>query len=61
MVDGVAGAQRGSAAGVIVLMLLLINRKDLMGSSSIRDWMNVVAWTTVGIVVVLSVALMFVG
>jgi Mn2+/Fe2+ NRAMP family transporter len=32
-----------------------------MGSFINPRWMNVVAWTTVGIVVVLSVALMFIG
>ena len=42
---------------ILVMMLLLINRKDLMGSFVNPRWMNVVAWTTAGIVVVLSVAL----
>jgi Mn2+/Fe2+ NRAMP family transporter len=46
---------------ILVMMLLLINRKDLMGRFVNPRWMNGVAWTTVVIVVVLSVALMFVG
>jgi Mn2+/Fe2+ NRAMP family transporter len=43
------------------MMLLLINREDLMGRFVNPRWMNVIAWTTAGIVVVLSVALIFVG
>ena len=46
---------------ILVMMLLLINRKDLMGKFVNPRWMNVIAWTTAGIVVILSVALMFVG
>jgi NRAMP (natural resistance-associated macrophage protein)-like metal ion transporter len=45
---------------ILVMMLLLINRKDLMGRFVNPRWMNVIAWATAGIVVVLSVALMFV-
>jgi Mn2+/Fe2+ NRAMP family transporter len=43
---------------VIILMLLLINRKDLMGEHVNSTWLNVVAWLTAGIVIVLSVMLM---
>jgi Mn2+/Fe2+ NRAMP family transporter len=43
---------------VIILMLLLINRKDLMGSHVNSHWFNVAAWLTAGIVTVLSVMLM---
>jgi Mn2+/Fe2+ NRAMP family transporter len=44
---------------VLVLMLLLINRKDLMGKYVNARWMNVVAWTTAGIIVVLSIGYMW--
>ncbi len=43
---------------VIILMLLLINRKDLMGEHVNSRWFNVAAWLTAGIVIVLSVMLM---
>ena len=43
---------------VIILMLLLINRKDLMGKYVNSHWLNIVAWLTAGIVIVLSVMLM---
>jgi Mn2+/Fe2+ NRAMP family transporter len=43
---------------VIILMLLLINRKDLMGQYVNSHWFNVAAWLTAGIVIVLSVMLM---
>jgi Mn2+/Fe2+ NRAMP family transporter len=46
---------------ILVMMLLLINRKDLMGRFVNPRWMNVIAWTTAAVVVVLSIALMFVG
>jgi Mn2+/Fe2+ NRAMP family transporter len=41
------------------MMLLLINRKDLMGTFVNPLWMNAIAWTTAVIVVGLSAALMF--
>jgi Mn2+/Fe2+ NRAMP family transporter len=43
---------------VIVLMLLLINRKDLMGKRVNSRWFNAVAWTTAVVVSILSVLLM---
>ncbi len=43
---------------VIVLMLLLINRKDLMGEYTNSHWFNVIAWLTAIIVSILSVMLM---
>jgi Mn2+/Fe2+ NRAMP family transporter len=46
---------------ILVMMLLLINRKDLMGRFVNPRWMNAIAWATAAVVVVLSVALMFVG
>ena len=44
---------------ILVMMLLLINRKDLMGSFVNPRWMNVVAWTTAAVVVVLSVGYVY--
>jgi Mn2+/Fe2+ NRAMP family transporter len=43
---------------VIVLMLLLINRKDLMGKHTNSLWFNAIAWLTAIIVSILSVMLM---
>jgi Mn2+/Fe2+ NRAMP family transporter len=43
---------------VIILMLLLINRKDLMGEYVNPRWFNAAAWLTAAIVIVLSVMLM---
>jgi Mn2+/Fe2+ NRAMP family transporter len=44
---------------VIVLMLILINRKDLMGEHVNSRFFNVIAWATCLIVIALNVALMF--
>jgi NRAMP (natural resistance-associated macrophage protein)-like metal ion transporter len=46
---------------VIVFMLLLINRKDLMGEYVNSTWFNAVAWLTAAVVIVLSLVLMFTG
>jgi Mn2+/Fe2+ NRAMP family transporter len=46
---------------VIVLMLLLINRKDLMGEHVNARWFNAIAWLTAIVVSILSVMLMFHG
>ncbi|MGH9586646.1 MAG: NRAMP family divalent metal transporter [Acidobacteriaceae bacterium] len=43
---------------VIVLMLLLINRKDLMGKHTNGRWFDAIAWATAIIVSVLSVVWM---
>lgn len=43
---------------VVILMLLLINRKDLMGEYTNSKWFNGVAWVTAVVVTVLSVVLM---
>jgi Mn2+/Fe2+ NRAMP family transporter len=43
---------------VIVLMLILINRKDLMGPHTNRRWFNAIAWLTAIVVSILSVILM---
>ncbi|HMD21343.1 MAG TPA: divalent metal cation transporter [Alloacidobacterium sp.] len=44
---------------VIVFMLLLINRKDLMGTHVNSHWFNAAAWLTAVIVTILSGILMF--
>src|SRR5580693_2162009 len=44
---------------VIVFMLLLINRKDLMGEFVNSGWFNAVAWLTAAVVIVLSLVMMF--
>ena len=44
---------------VIVLMLILINRKDLMGEHVNSRLFNVIAWATSLIVIGLNVALIF--
>ena len=43
---------------VVILMLLLINRKDLMGEYTNSRWFNGVAWVTAVVVTILSVILM---
>ncbi|MBW4025870.1 NRAMP family divalent metal transporter [Acidipila rosea] len=43
---------------VIIFMLLLINRRDLMGDHVNSLWFNIAAWTVAVIVIVLSVVLM---
>ena len=43
---------------VIVFMLLLINRKDLMGKHVNSHWFNAAAWVTAITVTVLSLILM---
>jgi Mn2+/Fe2+ NRAMP family transporter len=44
---------------VVILMLLLINRRDLMGEYVNSRWFNMVAWLTAILVIALSVFLMF--
>lgn len=44
---------------VIILMLLLINRKDLMGEHVNSRWLNIVAWATAIIVITLSFLMFF--
>jgi NRAMP (natural resistance-associated macrophage protein)-like metal ion transporter len=46
---------------VIILMLLLINRKNLMGEHVNSRWFNAIAWLTAIVVSVLSVMLMVHG
>ncbi|HVG28007.1 MAG TPA: Nramp family divalent metal transporter [Acidobacteriaceae bacterium] len=46
---------------VLFFMLRLINNKQLMGQYTNKRWFNVVAWTTAGIVMVLSVVMMWQG
>ena len=45
---------------VIIYMLLLINRKDLMGKHTNSTWFNAVAWATAVIVIALSAVLAYV-
>jgi Mn2+/Fe2+ NRAMP family transporter len=40
-------------------MLLLINRRDLMGDFVNSRWFNAVAWLTAAVVIVLSLVMMF--
>ncbi|HVJ09041.1 MAG TPA: Nramp family divalent metal transporter [Acidisarcina sp.] len=44
---------------VIILMLMLINRKDLMGEHVNSKWFNAIAWLTAIIVIGLSIAMLF--
>lgn len=44
---------------VIILMLKLINRKDLMGEHVNSKWFNAIAWLTALIVIGLSIAMLF--
>lgn len=44
---------------VLIAMLILINKRDLMGRHTNTRFYNVVAWTTTVIVIVLSVVLVF--
>jgi Mn2+/Fe2+ NRAMP family transporter len=46
---------------VLIFMLLLINRKDLMGEHVNPRWFNVVAWLTAAIVIALSVGMLVAG
>jgi NRAMP (natural resistance-associated macrophage protein)-like metal ion transporter len=46
---------------VIIFMLLLINRRDLMGDNVNSRWFNVVAWLTAIVVIALSLVMMFTG
>ena len=41
---------------VLIFMLLLINKKDLMGEYVNKPLFNVVAWATTAIMIVLTVA-----
>jgi len=44
---------------VLVFMLLLVNKKELMGEYVNSRLYNVIAWATTGIMTVLSVALLW--
>jgi Mn2+/Fe2+ NRAMP family transporter len=46
---------------VIIFMLLLINRKDLMGEYVNSGWFNAVAWVTAIVVIGLSLVMLFTG
>src|SRR2546421_820512 len=42
---------------VLIFVLLLVNDKELMGSYVNSKWYNVVSWTTVGVMMVLTIAM----
>jgi NRAMP (natural resistance-associated macrophage protein)-like metal ion transporter len=44
---------------VMIFMLRLINKTELMGEHTNNRWFNAIAWGTAGIVIALSVAMMF--
>ena len=44
---------------VMILMLVLINKPELMGKHTNNRWFNVIAWATAVIVIGLSVAMLF--
>jgi NRAMP (natural resistance-associated macrophage protein)-like metal ion transporter len=44
---------------VVIFMLLLINRRDLMGDHINSRWFNAVAWLTAIVVIALSLVMMF--
>jgi len=46
---------------VLVYMLKLINRPRLMGSYKNKPWQNAVAWTTAGVMIVLTGGLVYTG
>jgi NRAMP (natural resistance-associated macrophage protein)-like metal ion transporter len=46
---------------VIILMLLLINRADLMDENVNSHWFNIVAWATAVVLIGLSVVMLFIG
>jgi Mn2+/Fe2+ NRAMP family transporter len=43
---------------VLIFVLLLINDRELMGNYTNSRWYNVVAWTTVGIMIALTIAML---
>jgi NRAMP (natural resistance-associated macrophage protein)-like metal ion transporter len=45
---------------VMILMLILINKPELMGKHTNNRWFNLIAWTTAIVVIGLSVSLLFV-
>ncbi len=44
---------------ILVFMLKLVNKHELMGKYTNSMWFNVVAWTTAGIVIALSLVLVW--
>jgi Mn2+/Fe2+ NRAMP family transporter len=44
---------------VLIFMLMLINRKPLMGDMRNRLWQNVVAWSTAGVMIVLTAMMLW--
>jgi Mn2+/Fe2+ NRAMP family transporter len=46
---------------VLIFMLVLVNRADLMGEWRNSWGFNAVAWATVGVMIVLTLALVYLG
>jgi Mn2+/Fe2+ NRAMP family transporter len=44
---------------IMIFMLKLINKTELMGEHTNSTWFNIVAWVTAGIVIVLSLVMMW--
>jgi Mn2+/Fe2+ NRAMP family transporter len=44
---------------IMIFMLKLINKHELMGKHTNSRWFNAVAWLTAGIVIVLSLVMMW--
>jgi Mn2+/Fe2+ NRAMP family transporter len=44
---------------VLIFMLLLTNDREVMGSYVNSRWFNIVAWTTVAVMIALTLALTF--
>jgi Mn2+/Fe2+ NRAMP family transporter len=42
---------------VLIFVLLLINDRELMGAYTNSRWYNVISWLTVGIMIVLTIAM----
>lgn len=43
---------------VLICMMLLVNNKEIMGKYVNKRWMNIVGWTTITVLVVLSIVLL---
>ncbi|QSO48869.1 Nramp family divalent metal transporter [Alicyclobacillus mengziensis] len=42
---------------VLICMMLLVNNKEIMGRYTNKRWMNIVGWTTITVLIILSVIL----
>ncbi|QSO54615.1 Nramp family divalent metal transporter [Alicyclobacillus curvatus] len=43
---------------VLICMMLLVNNKEIMGRYTNKRWMNIVGWTTITVLIILSVILL---